>query len=132
MEQLATNLLALERHDEAAEIGEFVSQNVRFAGNYDTWTPAARTIAVGARAARLLGETERADNIYLPIGEHPDYVINRPLEEQMLGEMSHGVKQKQFSMVTQHNIVRLEDARAGRAPNGIRLQRWRAFLVRRS
>ena len=63
MGDLATYLLALNRREEAVEIGEFVSQNVQFAGNYDIWTPAAYAITVGARAARLLGQDERSARI---------------------------------------------------------------------
>jgi hypothetical protein len=112
---LATYLLALERYKEAAEIGGFIAQNVSFDGNYNRWTPAARAIAVGVRAGRLLGDAEMADRIYRPIREHPDYIINRAIEEQMIRQTPETLQNGSFLLVTRDNVVRIEDARAGRS-----------------
>ena len=131
MADLATYLLALDRLEEAAAIGEFISQSVLFEGNYNLWTPAARAIAVGVRALRLLGQSERADRIYQPIREHPDYVINRAIEEQILRDTLQTLQNEAYLLITRDNIVRIEDALAGRpSTEGFRYLKWRIILPR--
>jgi hypothetical protein len=114
MADLATDLLALERYEEAAEIEEFVSQNVAFKGDYNLWTWAACAIGVGVRAWRLLGENNKADRVYQPVRDHPAYIINRSSDDERLREAPDNIQRKAFRLVTRTYIMRLEDARAGR------------------
>jgi hypothetical protein len=94
MADLATYLLALDRHEEAAEIGKFVSENVPFQGNYNLWSPAAAAIVVGVRALRLLGQSETAERVYQAIRDNPSYVIHRQVEEQMLRDAQNALQNR--------------------------------------
>jgi hypothetical protein len=64
------------RLEEAAEIAEFVAQNVSFQGNYKIWSPGAGAIGVGARACRMLGDESRRKRTFEPVRVAPPNIIN--------------------------------------------------------
>jgi hypothetical protein len=115
MADLATYLLALGRHSEAAEIGEFVSSHLKFKGDYGLWSPATLAIAVGARCLRLIGQPERADVVFAPVREVPSSNWSRTILEQIFRETPDAIRSGSALSVASAHILLLEEARAGRA-----------------
>jgi hypothetical protein len=113
--ELATYLLALERYEEAAEIGQFVSEGIEFSGNYDLWSPASQSIAIGARASRMLGQEDRASKIFAPLKTNPSHCFNQATLKQILRETYDSLRQGvSLKLIACHNALVLEEFYAGR------------------
>jgi hypothetical protein len=115
MAELATYLFALGRYEEAAEIGQFVSEEVLFSGNYNLWSPASYSIVVGARASRLLGQEDRASKIFAPLKTNPSHCFNQGTLKQIIRETYDSLRQgASLRLVARHNTLLLEESHAGR------------------
>lgn len=107
-------LLAGGRYAEGGEIGEFLSRNVHFKGDYNLWSPATYAIAAGARCARQLDQEDKAKEIFLPVLKNPSGILfERKILEQVIRQAPESMPSDALSLTRGH-ILFLEEAWAGR------------------
>jgi hypothetical protein len=83
---VACYLVALGRDAEARGLVDDIAAGAVFAGNFNTWSPAANATSLAARLARLAGDELRRSTLVQRLVEHPAFAtVDRPAFDTWMG-----------------------------------------------